>query len=209
MPQKRSSQPPEVMTWGRATPILAACAVIDALRFMFEMFWFFGPAIAALYCTVKADSVVGSLGGLTAGVCSLAAGAAGTVAVPAIEAFGVVMAMAVGLAGWFLIGLILTTTNKRIFKENAVWFAGSLLISEAPIVNALPAMTVIVWKMYSNQIKIEKAAMKKYEEDHAAEMREEQQRQLLIQQQVAEQMRRVKQEAANDAEYTQKIKEAA
>ncbi|MDD2657184.1 MAG: hypothetical protein PHD04_00800 [Candidatus Pacebacteria bacterium] len=209
MPQKRSSQPPEVMTLSKAMPVLAVCVIIDALRLMFEMFWFFGPAIAALYCTVKADSVVGALGGLTAGVCGIAAGAAGIVAVPAIEAFGVVMATATGFAGWLFVGFILMRVNQRIFKENAVWFAGSLLLGMTPLLNALPAMTVIVWKMYNNQIKIEKAALKKYEEEHAAELLQEQRRQVLIQSQVAEQMQVVQREAANDAEYTQKIEKAA
>ena len=133
MPQKRNnSGPPEVMNWGKAMPILAIAGVFDAVRLMFEMFWFFGPALAALYCTVKVSGAIGGAGGLTAAVCGIAAGAAGVAGAPAIEIFGVVMAMATGLIGWMVIGLFLIRSNPRIFSANKsafLVFAGGLLVS--------------------------------------------------------------------------------
>ena len=162
MPQKRNSAPPKVMMWGRATPVLAVSAIFDALRLMFEMFWFFGPALAALYCTITTSGTLeawtfGLLGTKTAAlVCTAGAGLVGAVAIEMIAPFGVIMAMAVGFAGWLTVGIILLVTNGRIFKENALWFAGSLLVSEIPIVGSVPVITLVVWKMYRTQIRVEK-----------------------------------------------------
>lgn len=168
--------PPETMTWIKALPVLVVCVVFDALRFIFEQFWFFGPALAALWCGSKVEGVwlVGKL--LVAG-CVAAASVVGFYASPAIMGFGVIMAMAVGLIGWMTIGLILILFNRRILEENALQFASSLLVSEVPFVGSIPAITIIVGKMYRTQIKVEKAALKKYWTDHAAALQEERQQQ--------------------------------
>lgn len=190
MPMRRnSSEPPKTMTWTKASPVLAVCVVFDALRIFFEQFWFFGPVLAVGICTVIAEGVVktvtfGLLGTKTAAVtCTAAGGLLGYFGAAPIEAFGVIMAMAVGLMGWLAIGLMLIMTNSRIFEENAghaLWFAVSLLISEVPIVGTIPALTIIVWRMYHVQIKKEAAAWRQYESEQATalvEEREEQQRQ--------------------------------
>ncbi|TSA44021.1 hypothetical protein D4R49_01025, partial [bacterium] len=181
MPQnKLSNKPPKVMTWKGAAPILIVAALFDAVRLMFEMFWFFGPALAAIYCTVKASSAVGALGGLTAFICSLAAGAGGFAGAPAIETFGVIMAMATGFAGWLIVGGWIVMTNSRIFKENAssvALFGASLLVSEVPIVGSLPAISVITWRLYHTQIKKDKTTLQKYEADQVAVQTQQQQQQ--------------------------------
>lgn len=189
MPQKRTNpKPPKVMTWKKATPVLVVAGIFDAVRLMFEMFWFFGPAITALYCTVKVSDVVGALGGLTTFACSVGATAAGVAGAPAIEAFGVVMAMATGFAGWLVVGGWIVMTNARIFKENAgnaVWFGASLLISEVPFVGSFPAISIAVWRLYHVQIKKDKTALQKYKEEQAAQMlkRQQQSAQLMQMQQ--------------------------
>ena len=180
-----SSAPPPTMTWPQAYFILAFCVIFDALRIFFEQFWFFGPALAAAACTSVASSWVGSLGGLTAATCTAGAGVLGYFGVAPIAAFGVIMAMAVGLMGWLAVGLMLIMTNSRIFEENAghaLWFAASLLVSEVPIIGTIPALTIIVWRMYRTQIKKETAAWRQYESEQAAALaaeREEQQRQAM------------------------------
>lgn len=187
------------MTWTRAAPVLAVSAVFDAFRLIFEMFWFFGPALAALYCTIKASGALeawtfGLLGTNTAALaCAAGAGAIGAMGVGIIAPFGVVMAMATGLAGWLTVGITLLVTNGRIFKENALWFAGGLLVSEIPIVGSIPAITLVVWKMYRTQIRIEKEALKKFEKERTEEQRHQAAAQLAH--------ARMGQEAANDAEY--------
>jgi hypothetical protein len=126
------------------------------------------------------SSWVGSLWGLTAAACAAAGGVLGYFGAVPIEAFGVIMAMTVGLMGWLAIGLMLIITNSRIFEENAghaLWFAGSLLISEIPIIGTIPALTIIVWRMYRVQIKKEAAALQKYESEQAAALAEERQQQ--------------------------------
>lgn len=168
------------MTWAKATPTLILALVFDALRLFFELFWFFGPAIAALYCADTASGWVGSLWGLTAAACTTIAAVAGAYASPATTAFGVVMAIAVGLIGWMTLGLLLIMTNARMFKENAgsaLWFVGSLLVSEAPLLGAVPALTGSLARLYSVQIKKEKVAFLAYQEEEAAYQQKERQQQ--------------------------------
>lgn len=204
MPQNRSRpEPPPAMTWGRALPILAVAVVFDALRLMFEMFWFFGPAIAAILCTtaVSSDSSIATTIGGAA--CSIGATAVGIIAVAPIQAFGVVMAMVTGLAGWLTVGLLLLVTNSRIFKENALWFAGSLLVSEVPIVGSIPAITLVLWRMYHHQIKKERADMKAYAEERSSIGLEERRQQVsyAMQAQNAQLAQAEMQEATNEDEY--------
>lgn len=181
-----SSKPPKTMTWSQASFILVVCVAFDALRIFFEQFWFFGPALAFAACTGVGGAILSWIPlGLgtkaAAAVCGtgLAVAEFFGVGVP-IEAFGILMAMAVGLMGWLAIGLMLIMTNARIFEENAghaLWFAASLLISEIPIIGTIPALTIIVWRMYRVQIKKEKGALQKYESEQAAAIAEERQQQ--------------------------------
>lgn len=199
MPRKiNSSPPPEVMAWGKAAPVLVVAAIFDALRFMFEWFIFFGPAMAGLYCTIKgSDTVIGSLVGTPAvgTVCAAGAGIVGFFGAGVIEPFGMVMAMATGFAGWLAIGLYLVTKNARIFKENALWFGGSLLLSEIPFIGSLPAFTFTVWKMYRTQIRIEKVAFAKWKKETAsAQLQERNQQTEQIMQEQATQQAQIQQE---------------
>lgn len=191
MPSRKNNKPPpKTMTWRKASPVLVVCALFDALRIFFEQFWFFGPALAMVACTGVGGAIVGWVTGTWLGT-KIAATVCGTalavaeylgIGVP-IEAFGVLMAMAVGLMGWLTVGLILVWTNARTFEENAghaLWFAVSLIVSEIPIIGTIPALTVIVWRMYRTQIKKETAALRKYESEQAAALAEERQQQQMV-----------------------------
>lgn len=174
MPSRRNSKPapPEAMTWPKATPILAIAIIFDALRFISEQLWFFGPAFAAVYCTAKASTAAG--GGAVATkvsglLCGYTASAIGSLGSPFFATFGIVLAMALGLMGWLIIVFWILATNTRLLEENILWFGGSLVLSEVPILGALPALTVTVARMYRTQIKSDKEALKKYAAEHAAE----------------------------------------
>lgn len=180
MPQNRASEkPPEVMTWTKVLPVLIISLVFDAFRLFFEMFWFFGPALAALYCTAKVSGVVGTtLGGFA---CTAGAGVVGFMGAGPLAAFGVVMAMATGLLGWMTVGLIVIMTNGRLFKENAghsLWFIGSLMVSEVPFIGALPAITLSIVRMYRTQIKNDVIAFATFEKTRIEERNRAQQEQL-------------------------------
>ncbi len=181
MPRSRnnSSEPPPTMTWSKATPVLVVAVLFDVVRIFFEMFWFFGPALAALYCTSTVSGWVGSLWGLTAAACVAGAAKAG-VAVSAVTIpFGTVMAIAVGLFGWLTIGFLLMSTNARIFKVpgNALWLIASLGIAEIPLIGTIPSFTLALWRMYRKQIKAETAALRRWEKENAeAQLQEREQR---------------------------------
>ncbi len=207
MPRNNNKPEPEVMTWRKAMPILIVCFLFDALRFFFNMFWFFGPALAGVLCTVVGSSYLpGDAGTYVAGgVCSVAAVAAGVVAVKATTAFGVVMAMAVGLIGWLTVLLMQILNNINIFKENFAMllrFAVGLLIGVTPIISALPALTTVNIVMFHIQIKKGKEAHKKWEEETAdARAREQQQRAQQAQQ--SQQMQQTQAEQIAEQEETQ------
>ncbi|HET9641354.1 MAG TPA: hypothetical protein VFP46_00685 [Candidatus Paceibacterota bacterium] len=171
MPRKPSNEPPpKVMTWRKAMPVILVGFVFDALRFLFEWFIIAGPAIGAAFCSyiVQSDNTI--LNAAKVASCTVGATAVGIVAAPAIAGFGVIMAMAVGFLGWFFIGGYLFMTNRRIFKENALWFVLSLVVSEVPLLGSVPAISITLWKMYRTQIRTELAARKRYDEKRAAEM---------------------------------------
>ncbi len=177
MPSRRNSKksPPKTMAWGKAAPVLVVCLIFDALRFMFEQFWFFGPLLIGVGTSTL-------LGGGTAGHVVGTAATAGTAVFgeEIIVPLGILMAMAVGLLGWLTAGLMLVITDGRIFKENAsnaLWMLFSLGISEVPLVGTVPVLTGTVWKMYHTQIKKEGEALKQYEKEQAAERRQEQEMQ--------------------------------
>ena len=200
---KKSSEPPRVMTWTKAAPVLVVCLAFDALRFLFEQFWLFGPVLIG---AATSSALNGGVLGKTAGV--LAGGAAGIVGGPILAAFGVIMAMAVGFLGWMAIGLGLLITDARIFKENAgntLWFVFGLGVSEVPFVGSLPAFTAITWRMYHSQIKKERAALKRYKEEQAELLRAEQAQQAaeIMQARADELAQAEQQEAENDAAYEQ------
>lgn len=211
MPQKKNSGPPKAMTRRGAIPILIVAGIFDLIRIFFEMFWFFGPALAGLYCTVKVSGVLGSLGGIVAGACTAGAATAGGLAFGAIEMFGIVMADAVALAGFLVLGLLVVMTNARIFKVNKsamLWLTGSLGVSVIPIIGTFPSFFVVLRMLYKRQIKIEAAALKKWEKENADARLQERNRQIVAQtqfaqNQYAQQSQVAQQEAMNDAIYDQ------
>ncbi len=184
-------------------PILLTAGLLDVVRMFFQLFWFFGPALAALYCTTEATAVVGSLWGLTKAACTAGAATLGVAAVAPITGFGVVMAMAVGLVGFLILGLWILKGNPRLLKaqvSGSMWFAGGFGISQFPFIGALPAYTIVLLKLYRTQIKVEQAAYKKWENDQAARQLQEQSQQqqaAQMQHQAAEHAQFNEQEAAN------------
>lgn len=173
MPKNGNNQsPPKAMTWGKAMPVLVTAGIFDLARMFFEMFWFFGPAIAAAYCASKANDLVGSLWGLTAAMCTGTAAAAGIALSEITVPFGVIMAMAVGFLGFLTLGLLIIMTNSRIFKTDAtssLWFIGSFGISELPLVGTIPAFSIAIWKLYKTQIRVEGEALAKWNTAHQQE----------------------------------------
>lgn len=169
MPQKKSkeTQPPEVMTWGRASIVLIIAVVFDLLRLFFQMFWFFGPALAAALCTIKTGAVVGTtIGGLA---CGAAAASVGALAFEVIETFGVVMAIAIGVFGWLVVFFLLTAINARIFKTLAtswLWSLFGLGVSIIPIVGSIPMITISVLRLYHAQIKKDREKLKEWQTMH-------------------------------------------
>ena len=168
-----SSEPPPVMTLTKAAPVLAIVLVFYALRFLFEQFWFFGPALAAIYCTSTVNVALGT--SITTGIagqavavgCSTVAAVAGAAISEATTAFGNVMAIAIGFLGSLTVWLTIMLTNPRILKERTtvVKFVASGAVSEIPIIGSLPAFEVTILLMYLFQIKKEKMALKKWQEE--------------------------------------------
>lgn len=225
------------MTWGKAALPLTIVVVLWLLRVMFEMFWFFGPALLAVGCTVGVNSVVdtstaSAAGKVVATACTGVSAIIGFFGIEIIEPLGIVMAMAVGFISWLLVGFIMLLSNQRVFKEEplaGVWLTGGLIVNEIPLIGTLPGLTTAVWRIYHKQIKRDRKKLKEYEAAVAAQKTQERQMQIdqfmevrqaqINQQQEAEEAYREEEEVAaaeeaeieavNDAEYTQEFDEAA
>jgi hypothetical protein len=208
-PNRNSSAPPKVLTWKAATPTLAVALIFDALRAFFEMFWFFGPALAAIGCTALSNgffkTAITTIGGkVAAGVCGGAAAVAGFFAAPAIETFGLLMADFISFFGFLVLVTWVVISNWRIVKtvKTAPFqFAGAFVMSEIPFIGAFPFFFITLWRLYSRQIKVEKEALNKWNTENAAAIAEEQRMnaQIQIQQiQEAQDAEFETEEAAND-----------
>lgn len=187
MPQKISSPPIGRMTWGRALPVLVICVIFDVVRMFFEMFWFFGPALAGVICTAKVSAVVGTtVGGF---VCGAGAVAVGYFSSPVLITFGIIMAMTVGLIGWGTVTLVIVIINPGLWKSNAwswMWSLFALGISETPLLGTIPMLTITHVRLYAGQIKKDRAALKRYRKEQtqaAAAARSIQQQRLVEQMQ--------------------------
>lgn len=175
------------MTWGKAAPVLALCVAFDLLRTFFSLFWLFGPALGAAYCTSTVNiaagtDIAGGAGQVVAGLCTGVAVAAGVAFSAAITWFGVIMAMAIGLFGWLLVYTILIVSNGRIFRENSSSILMTLLslgTSELPFINALPALTLTTGRLYHTQIKMEKKRLQKWKQEQVQIAQREYQQQYM------------------------------
>lgn len=221
MPPKSTSLPrfrdggavphePPVMTWMRAAPALVIAGLTDTLKLFFNGFWFFGPAIAAFYCTSKVSDWVGSVWGLTEAACEAAAAAAGTYFSPILASIGVIMAFATALLGFLALVLWILMANLRIFKTvrtSLIQIAAAFGSGAIPFIGAIPSFTPIILRLYRRQIKLEKAAHTKWQKETAAVRLKEKETQLaqIVQLRAAEQTQlrqmQEQQEAANDEQY--------
>lgn len=216
MPQNKIPKRPPVMTWPKATFVLASAAIFYALRFIFEQFWFFAPAFAAVYCKMKVGGALAwlpwELGAKTAAtVCGSSAIVVGYFGAPAIAAFGAVMAMAVGFMGWLAVYLIIFKTNRRIFKEQPMailWLIGGLGVSEVPFIDMFPGLLGAVIKLYHTQIKEDKKKLKAYEEELAT-FQEQERAQKVISIQAFKQRRAAEAEAEASREIPVEQRKAA
>lgn len=205
MPQSRNSEtPPKVMTWPKAImPVLIVASIFDLVRAFFNLFWFFGPAIAALYCSSKVSDMVGSVWGLTKIACDTAAVAAGVYFSPVIASFGVIMADAVALLGYLLLTALVLGTNSRILKtvQTAMMQIGaSFGVAALPFIGAIPTFTITLSKLYRRQIKLEKTTYRKWEKAQAEEQNRnrEQQAAEITRARNVQAVQMQQQEAAND-----------
>lgn len=202
-PQKPASlddPPPPQTTWGKAAFVLVLALVFDAIRFVCEQFWIFGPIILGAGVTAAFG---GGILGYAAG--ALAGGATGFFLPEVYAGLGVILAMAFGLLGWISVIFILFTTNRRIFKEQKdvfIWISASFIIDEIPIIGSLPSLSGLVLKLYSKQIKQDKANMKAYNDRRAELLRQQQAERLayFAQYQAALAEGATEEEAAQEAE---------
>jgi hypothetical protein len=208
MPQNRNRLPPapHVMTWSKASPVLIVAVLFDILRAFFQMFWFFGPALAAFYCANTAGGWIGSLWGLTTAVCAGAAAIAGSLLVEATAPIGVIMADAVGLIAFLALGLWVIISNARLFKTAMAapaYFVGAFAFGEIPFIGALPVFTLVLWRLYRTQIRVEREAYRKWKETYAAAQLKERQEQAARLMQMHAAQETEMQEAANDEAYAE------
>jgi len=162
---RSNNAPPPVMTWKKASWILIVAGLADALRYFFLAFWLFGPALVGLYCAAKVGDVA-VIGGLLTTGCVAGATLLGIGGATAFIAFGSVMAISVGFAGWLVVTGIILMTNSRALGENpvaALWLFEGMGAS----------VFIMAWGVYRAQIKKELAAFKKYQEETAAQQTQE------------------------------------
>lgn len=154
------------MTRARSLPIVLVSLFFDALRLVFNWFWFFGPLLVGAGVGTLVGSVAGTTLGTAAGaVAGLAAGAG----IAVFETIGIMLAFLTDLLGWLTVWLLLMILNHRIFKANG----GSLsvllgiIIGGIPFIGSIPVQSVMIWRMYGVQIKNEREDLQRWEQENA------------------------------------------
>ncbi len=187
------------MTWKKALPELCTSGVSDAARYFFLLFWFFGPALAGLYCAVKVGGTTGAV------LCGAGATAVGYFAAPIIGAFGTIMATAVGFAGWLVVTVIILIKNGRVLKENpfsTLWLLAGIGAS----------VSLMTWRIYSPQIKKDKAVYakwKKEQEQNGDPLAEQKQRAAMLMQARVENYSAQAADEYGEEEIPEEVREAA
>jgi hypothetical protein len=119
------------------------------------------------------------------------------VGVGPIETFGLLMGDAVGFAGFLVLLVLIMLGDSRVFKVNKsglFLLTGGLVLAEIPFIGSLPSYTVVLWVLFRRQMKVEKAALEKWEKENA------QARQQEINQQRAQQIQLLQMQAAQEEE---------
>ena len=171
MPQnKLSSKPPEVSNRWSSAPVFAAFVILDLLRAFFQLFWFLGPAVAAIICTAGVNSVVDTSiadagGKIVAAGCAAAGVVGGAAASGFTTPLGIIVADAIGLFSFLSLKLWMNVSPRmhRVHKNTVLWQMGSLLLSELPFLGAFPVYSLFVWISIGKAIQIEKKELKKWE----------------------------------------------
>jgi hypothetical protein len=191
-----NSGPPPVMTWSKASLFIAIAVIFDLVRTFFLGFVFFGPALLAGACTYETAGYVGTkVAALacTAGTTAIVVGGniltAGALTAT-LAFFGQVMGMSVGFSGWIVLGILLLLLNRRIFVTNASAALTSLVglgITQIPFIDFIPALTGTTLRLFSVQIRSERAALTEWKKKESARINaQQQQQQLLLLQQRAQ-----------------------
>lgn len=165
---------PPVMTWGKAALPLGIALLFYVLRFMFEQFWFFGPALIGAIASAYFGG--GSAGHVAGAVATAAAGAGEFLTGPVVEIFGAVMAMFIALLGWGTVFLIMFLSNRRLFKENSKGFLISILgfgFSIIPIIGSMPSVLGTTFELYRQQIKRDKQKLRAWETSQTAYLQQQ------------------------------------
>lgn len=179
---------------GIALVAIGLAVVFDALRIACNWLWLIGPVFAGAYCVQPAIGVL----------CTT------------IGAFGLILAIMVGLAGWLTVGTLLMIGVPGAFRGGSGWwFVGGLLISEIPFLGSVPALTATTIKAVHGARKRQKEAQKKEAAQNDALAREQErettaaviaERRLIEEAQFTEaEEEAAEQEAANDDDYTQSM----
>jgi hypothetical protein len=186
---------------------LGLALIMDIARAFFAYFFITGPALIGGGAAATAHHYLGWAGAvgdwISAGIGTIAAGI-GLLGDEILGPFGIVMAEALGFLGFTAVYLLLffegITLIERIFS-----MIYTFVVCEAPLVDAIPILTISAWQDIRAEEKKDKARQKEYEEKMAVYMQQIQARQeaarLAAYQSMQEEA--FMQAAANDAVYQQ------
>jgi hypothetical protein len=174
----------------KATILMSLALVFDVLKFMATQLWIFGPALVGGAAGVAVASQYGALAGKAAGlITGAASGAAELIpgVAAGVELIGVILALAIGLLGWLILITVMASFRIRFFKgesRNFLRLFVGFLVSEIPLIDALPSFTVSTWLIIRGEYKAQKEAKAKYDAEYGAFLKQQQRTQNIEQKQL-------------------------
>ena len=173
--------PPKNKVGGFIAPLLLGLAIVfDVVKAFFATLLITGSLVVGIATVIALDS--NSWTAWLPGLVKSAAGAlaaiatAGTVG-PALEAFGVVTAMMIGFAGWFILIILMASLQINFMhgggKKFIIIFTGFLL-GEVPILDMFPTFTPSMWLIVREENKMYQKALQTYNEEQRVQEEEAQ-----------------------------------
>jgi|GEM_PF-4665542 len=173
--------PPKNKVGGFVTPLLLGLAIVfDVMKAFFATLLITGSLVVGIATVIALDS--SSWTAWLPGLVKSAAGAlasfatAGTIGL-ALEAFGIVVAMMIGFAGWFILIVLMASLQINFMhaggKKFLTIFTGFLL-SEVPILDMFPTFTPSMWLIVREEKRAYKKELEAYNEEQRIQEEEAQ-----------------------------------
>jgi hypothetical protein len=171
--QLAKAGPAHPMTWGRVWWVLPVTGILDILRLLFVFLIFTAPIILGTGAAALASLSAWTNWIPSWMIAAAAGGSAGALEIlqpeiaAAVEGFGLIMAMVIGLFGFILIAFFLVKLRVKLSGANALRLFLIFVGGVTPFADGIPSLTPITFRILHDQIKEDRKAVAAHKAEQA------------------------------------------